>query len=237
DLFAAPMLVHEQAIYIHGTRQFHVDRLDWAERKAYVRAVNVDYYTDADLGVTLKVLDAFAEVTDAGGGLRAHGEVMVAWHATLFKKIKLHTHENVGWGPIALPEQQMHTTGAWIVPSDELVGRFDRETLDGALIGWARLARASASLLLMCDPRDVGVLAQAQAPHTLRPTLFLYDAVPGGVGLAERLHDLNSELIAACARMVTDCPCMDGCPSCVGPIAEVGINGKAACVELLAGMA
>ncbi|MGI8657294.1 MAG: DEAD/DEAH box helicase [Candidatus Limnocylindria bacterium] len=237
DLFAAPMLVHEQAIYIHGTRQFHVDRLDWDERKAYVRAVNVDYYTDADLGVTLKILDAFDEVADARSGLRAHGEVMVAWHATLFKKIKLHTHENVGWGPIALPEQQMHTTGAWIVPSDDVVRRFDRETLDGALIGWARLARASASLLLMCDPRDVGVLAQAQAPHTLRPTLFLYDAVPGGVGLAERLHDLNSELLAACARMVTDCPCMDGCPSCVGPIAEVGINGKAACAELLAGMA
>ena len=237
DLFAAPMLVHEQAIYIHAGRQFHVDRLDWDERKAYVRAVDVDYYTDADQGVTLKVLDAFEEVDGADGALRAHGEVMVAWHATLFKKIKLHTHENVGWGPIALPEQQMHTTGAWIVPPMSVVERFDRDTLDGALIGLARLARSAAALLLMCDARDVGVLAQAQAPHTLRPTLFLYDAVPGGVGLAERLHELHAELIGACAAMVRDCACMDGCPSCVGPVAEVGVRGKAACGELLAALA
>ncbi|HUH16879.1 MAG TPA: DEAD/DEAH box helicase [Methylomirabilota bacterium] len=237
DLFAAPMLVHEQAIYIHAGRQFHVDRLDWDERKAYVRSVDVDYYTDADLGVTLKVLDAFDESFGADGALRAHGEVMVAWHATLFKKIKLHTHENVGWGPITLPEQQMHTTGAWIVPATALVDRFDRETLDGALIGLARVARSAAALLLMCDPRDIGVLAQAQAPHTLRPTLFMYDAVPGGVGLAERLHQLHAELIDACARMVRGCPCADGCPSCVGPPAEVGVHGKTACGELLAGLA
>ncbi|MGH2429457.1 MAG: DEAD/DEAH box helicase [Candidatus Limnocylindria bacterium] len=240
DLFAAPMLVHEQAIYIHAGAQFHVDRLDWDERKAYVRAVDVDYYTDADLGVTLKVLDAFDEVTspgtDADGALRAHGEVMVAWHATLFKKIKFHTHENVGWGPINLPEQQMHTTAAWIVPPRAVVDRYDRETLDGALIGLARVARSASALLLMCDARDLGVLAQAQAPHTLRPTLFVYDAVPGGVGLAERLHQLNAEFVAACVRLVTDCPCPDGCPSCVGPATEVGDRGKAACRELLAAL-
>jgi DEAD/DEAH box helicase domain-containing protein len=230
--------VHDQAIYIHAGRQFHVDRLDWEERKAYVTAVDVDYYTDADTGVTLKVLDTFDEApAGSGDGLRAHGEVMVAWHATLFKKIKLHTHENVGWGPINLPEQQMHTTGAWLVPPSSVVNRFTRETLDGALIGLARVARNAAALLLMCDPRDVGSLAQAQAPHTLRPTLYLYDAVPGGVGLAERLHQLHSELIDACLKLVRDCPCTDGCPSCVGPRAEVGASGKDACGELLAAMA
>lgn len=131
----------------------------------------------------------------------------------------------------------MHTTGAWIVPPTSIVEHFDRETLDGALIGLARVARSAAALLLMCDPRDVGVVAQAQAPHTLRPTLFLYDAVPGGVGLAERLHQLNAELITACARMVGDCECPDGCPSCVGPIAEVGVRGKSACLELLEALA
>jgi DEAD/DEAH box helicase domain-containing protein len=99
------------------------------------------------------------------------------------------------------------------------------------------VARSAAALLLMCDARDIGVLAQAQAPHTLRPTLFLYDAVPGGVGLAERLHELHPDLIEVCARIVRDCPCMDGCPSCVGPVAEVGVHGKATCGELLAALA
>ncbi len=231
DLFAAPMLVHEQAIYIHAGVQFHVDRLDWAERKAYVTRVDVDYYTDADLGVTLKVLDVLDQ-TDAGAE-RARGEVMVAWHATLFKKVKFHSHENVGWGPINLPEQQMHTTATWLVVPDATASRFDRETLDGALIGLARLVRNTAPLLLMCDVRDLGVLAQAQAPFTQRPTLFVYDAVPGGVGLAERLFGLLGDLVDASSRLVADCPCVEGCPSCVGPAAEVGLRGKAAAAELL----
>ena len=235
DLFAAPMLVHEQAIYIHEGVQHHVDRLDWGERKAYVTRVDVDYYTDADLGVTLKVLDVFDE-TDASP-LRARGEVMVAWHATLFKKIKFHTHENVGWGPINLPEQQMHTTAAWLVVPDDVAARFDRDTLDGALIGLARLARNTAPLLLMCDVRDLGVIAQAQSPFTGRPTLYLYDSVPGGVGLAERLYGLADRLVAASLALVRDCACEEGCPSCVGPAAEVGARGKAAAAELLASLA
>ncbi|MDQ2940550.1 MAG: DEAD/DEAH box helicase [Chloroflexota bacterium] len=234
DLFAAPMLVHEQAIYIHAGVRFHVDRLDWAERKAYVTLVDVDYYTDADLGVTLKVLDVLDQ-TDADAE-RARGEVMVAWHATLFKKIKFHTHENVGWGPINLPEQEMHTAATWLVVPDAAVARFDRETLDGALIGLARLARNTAPLLLMCDTRDLGVLAQAQAPFTQRPTLFVYDAVPGGVGLAERLFGLLGEMVDASRRLVADCPCAEGCPSCVGPATEVGPRGKAAAAELLAAL-
>jgi DEAD/DEAH box helicase domain-containing protein len=235
DLFAAPMLVHEQAIYIHAGVQFHVDHLDWAERKAYVTRVDVDYYTDADLGVTLKVLDVLDQ-TDAAAE-RARGEVMVAWHATLFKKIKFHTHENVGWGPITLPEQQMHTAATWLVVPDAAAARFDRETLDGALIGLARLVRNTAPLLLMCDVRDLGVLAQAQAPFTQRPTLFVYDAVPGGVGLTERLFALLAELVDASRRLVADCPCLEGCPSCVGPPAEVGVRGKAAAAELLSALA
>jgi DEAD/DEAH box helicase domain-containing protein len=235
DLFAAPMLVHEQAIYIHAGRQFHVDRLDWDERKAYVRAVDVDYFTDADLGVTLKVLDVFQE-SDVGGGPRQRGEVMVAWHATLFKKIKFHTHENVGWGPINLPEQQMHTTAFWQTLPEIVTAGFDRDTLDGALIGLARLVRNTAPLLLMCDSRDLGVLAQAQAPFTGRPTLFVYDGVPGGVGLAERLYELADELFRTCRDLVVGCGCIDGCPSCVGPVGEVGERGKRACGELLAAL-
>jgi DEAD/DEAH box helicase domain-containing protein len=214
-----------------------VDRLDWDERKAFVTRTDVDYYTDADLGITLKVLEVFDETDEPPAGKRQRGEVMVAWKVTMFKKIKYHTHENVGWGSINVPEQEMHTTACWLVPPAELVNRYDRDTLDGALIGLARVARTTASLLLMCDPRDIGVLAQVQAPFTGRPTVFLYDAVPGGVGLSERLFGLTGELVAACAELVADCRCSDGCPSCVGPVAEVGPQGKRVAGELLAGLA
>ena len=236
DLFAAPLLVHEKAIYIHEGVQYHVDRLDWDERKAFVTRTDVDYYTDADLGITLKVLEVFDEADGPPAGKRQRGEVMVAWKVTMFKKIKYHTHENVGWGSIALPEQEMHTTACWLVPPAELVNRYDRDTLDGALIGLARVARTTGSLLLMCDPRDLGVLAQVQAPFTGRPTLYLYDAVPGGVGLTERLFTLTDELVKACRQAVDSCACADGCPACVGPAIEVGARGKATVSELLAGM-
>ena len=237
DIFAAPMLVHEQAIYLHGGEQYHVDRLDWDERKAYVRRVDVDYFTDADLAVTLKVLDVFAARDYADGGGWARGEAMVAWKASLFKKIKFHTHENVGWGPIRLPEQEMHTTAAWLALPDSVVARFSRETLDGALLGLSRLARTAAALLLMSDPRDVGVIGQVQAPFTGRPTVYLYDGVPGGVGLADRIYELADDLVAACLELATDCPCAEGCPSCVGPPVEVGRGGRAACIELLGHLA
>ncbi|MCV0403730.1 MAG: DEAD/DEAH box helicase [Chloroflexi bacterium] len=236
DLFAAPLLVHEKAIYIHQGIQHHVDRLDWEERKAYVTRTDVDYYTDADLGITLKVLEVLEEADPPPAGLRQRGEVMVAWKVTMFKKLKYHTHENVGWGSISIPEQEMHTTATWLVPPAELVNRYDRDTLDGALIGLARVARTTASLLLMCDPRDLGVLAQVQAPFTGRPTLYLYDATPGGVGLTERLFGLTDDLVRTSRQAVESCPCADGCPACVGPAIEVGARGKATVVELLAGM-
>jgi len=236
DLFAAPLLVHEKAIYIHQGVQYHVDRLDWAERKAYVTETDVDYYTDADLGVTLKVLEVFDEADTRPAGRRQRGEVMVAWKVTMFKKLKYHTHENVGWGSISIAEQEMHTSACWLVPPASLVNRYDRDTLDGALIGLARLARTTASLLVMCDPRDLGVLAQVQAPFTGRPTLYLYDAVPGGVGLSERLFALTDELLRACRQAVESCGCGDGCPACVGPAIEVGPRGKATIAELLAAM-
>jgi DEAD/DEAH box helicase domain-containing protein len=233
DLFAAPLLVHEKAIYIHEGVQHHVDRLDWDERKAYVTRTDVDYYTDADLGITLKVLEVFEEADEAPAGKRQRGEVMVAWKVTMFKKLKYHTHENVGWGSISIPEQEMHTTATWLVPPAEVVNRYDRDTLDGALIGLARVARTTAALLLMCDPRDLGVLAQVQAPFTGQPTLYLYDATPGGVGLTERLYTLTADLIRASRQAVESCPCADGCPACVGPAIEVGSRGKQVVIELL----
>src|SRR6187551_2011194 len=236
DLFAAPLLVHEKAIYIHEGVQYHVDRLDWEERKAFVTRTDVDYYTDADLGITLKVLEVFEEADQPPAGMRQRGEVMVAWKVTMFKKLKYHTHENVGWGSISIPEQEMHTTATWLVPPAELVNRYDRDTLDGALIGLSLLARTTGALLLMCDPRDLGVLAQVQAPFTGQPTLYLYDATPGGVGLTERLFTLTADMIRASREAVESCACVDGCPACVGPAIEVGHRGKAVVSELLAGM-
>src|SRR5438045_2085967 len=110
--------LHEEAICLHEGAQYHVDRLDWEEKKAYVRPVKVDYYTDANLAVSIKVLQSFASRPTADVAVH-HGEVQIRALATIFKKIRFHSQENIGSGPISLPEQQLHTTAFWL----EIPGR------------------------------------------------------------------------------------------------------------------
>jgi DEAD/DEAH box helicase domain-containing protein len=219
DLFAARTLVHEDAIYLHESVQFHVDRLDWDERKAYVRRVDVDHYTQADLAVTLKPLDVFADEA-APGGRRNHGEVMVASLATIYKKLKFGTNENIGWGRIHLPEIELQTTAYWLTVDGTDAWR--RDELDVALVGSGRAMQAVASVLLMVDPRDLGLVTQVRAPHADAPAIHLYEPVPGGVGLAERLYAKHAELLDGAADLIARCACDAGCPACTGPRLEYG---------------
>jgi DEAD/DEAH box helicase domain-containing protein len=224
DLFAAPVLVYDNAIYLHESRQYHVEHLDWEERRAYVKPVDVDYYTQALLAVTLKPLEKFG-TSVAPGGERVHGEVMVSSIATLYKKLRLETHENIGWGKIHLPEIEMHTTAYWLA-LDSSFDSWRRVDLDIALSGAGRAMQTVACLLLMSDPRDLGVVTQVRSPHAEHPVIYLYDGVPGGVGLAERLYDRHDELVSGALGLVEACACQEGCPACVGPRLEAGGTGK-----------
>ena len=231
DLFSAQVLVHEHAIYIHESIQYHVDELDWGERKAYVHKIDVDHYTYANRAVTLKPLDVFAEAP-ATGGRRIHGEVMVASLVTLYKKLKFLTDENVGWGPIDLPELELQTTAYWLT-AEGVANRWRRDELDVALLGAGRAIQTVASVLLMVDPRDLGLVTQVRSPHPEAPTIYLYEAVPGGIGLSERLWDRHDELLAGAADLIAACGCEAGCPACTGPRLEPDVDAKALALRLL----
>jgi DEAD/DEAH box helicase domain-containing protein len=198
-----------------------VDHLDWEERKAYVKGVDVDHYTQAELAVTLKPLEVFAE-SPIAGGTRAHGEVMVSSIATLYKKLKLDTHENIGWGKIHLPEIELHTTAWWVSLSPEGASTWRRDELDVALVGAGRALQTVGSVLLMADPHDLSMVAQVRSPHHERPVVYLWESVPGGVGLAPRLWERTVELIEGAVELIARCGCSSGCPACVGPRGETG---------------
>lgn len=224
DRASAPMMIHEEAIYIHGGQQYQVEKLDYEEKKAYVRRVDVDYYTDANLAVEIKVLEEFKQ--ELGRSYQKHmGEVMVTSLATMFKKIKFFTHENVGSGPIHLPPEEMHTTAFWISITEDTMG-LSREELESGLLGLCNVMVNLAPLYLMCDPRDIRGVVQIRSPFTMKPTIYIYDNYPGGVGFSEKLYGMDEMLLKAARQVILECSCEDGCPSCVGPYEEVGSGSK-----------
>jgi DEAD/DEAH box helicase domain-containing protein len=232
DRPSAPLLIHEDAIYIHRGQQYQVEYLDWDDKKAFVTPVAVDYYTDAQLAVELKVLDTFNS-EGAAAGRHDMGEVAITFLATIFKKVKLNTHENVGWGKIAIPEANVHTTSYWLTFDDKATRGLDREQIASGLSGIGELARNLAAIFCLCDARDIGANVQVRAPSTELPTVYLYDMVPGGVGLAEKLFEVHDQLLEACLALAKACTCENGCPGCVGPQVELESPAKRAATLLL----
>jgi DEAD/DEAH box helicase domain-containing protein len=164
DEWGAPMLVHDDAIYMHQGRQYHVERLDWEERRAYVHPVSVDYYTDADLRVGLQVLERMAGPVQDRGRLtsRAHGEVRVSVLAAMYRKIRLLTNETVGAGPIRVPERDLQTTAYWCSLPSPLTSFAG--TLEVGVEALGHVLGQVACFQAMCDRRDLGVVAQVKAP-------------------------------------------------------------------------
>ncbi len=233
DRYTVPMLLHENAIYMHEARQYQVEKLDFDACKAFIRQVDVGYYTDANLNVNLSLLDIEKQEQQPSGGSLSLGEVKVTTLVTMFKKIRFDTHETLGFGHVRLPETDMHTTAVWWTLPDELATRFDNDTLKNGMLAVTNLLRIVAPLYLMCAPQDVAVVYQVKSPMTDKPTVILYDNCPGGVGLSHKAYSMQEMLLEKCLQIVSDCPCANGCPSCAGPVGEIGMDGKKTAIQIL----
>ncbi|RKZ17971.1 ATP-dependent helicase [bacterium] len=235
DLLSAQLLVHDDAIYMHQGRQYHVDRLDWERKEAYVTAVRVNYYTDAQIKGEIHALDAMDE-EEVPLGRRVHGEIGLITKATMFKKIKLGTHENLGAGRIHLPELEHHTTAFWWVLEEQLEAclREDGLSLGDGLKGLAHVVSRVAPLFLMADPSDIRAVPMVRSPLTGGPTLFIYDTYPGGVGFSRKLYDLHEIILEAAADRLGGCGCLNGCPACTGSTLEAGDLARRSASALLA---
>jgi DEAD/DEAH box helicase domain-containing protein len=273
---SGPSTLHEKAIYLIEGSLYQVEKLDFEGRKAYVRQIECDYYTDAITYTKVTILDTFAT---AGSGADAalpppvtgaHGEVHVASRVVGFKKIKFYTNENVGSGDLDLPEQEMHTTAFWLTLSRELVGAlpFASDDRRDGVVGLSFAMRQVAQLLLMCDRNDIGVsigngdeqeglsngpregsphiseggperphteMTRAGYPVTLseEPRIFIYDNYPGGIGFSEPLFGMQTELLERTHALIAGCGCEHGCPTCVGPIGDIGPFAKTVALRIL----
>jgi DEAD/DEAH box helicase domain-containing protein len=322
DRQSAPFLIHEGAIYLHGGESFQVKKLDWEGRRAEVEPVEAGYYTQASQTADVQVTEVLQQAEGAAT-IKALGEVLITSRATSYKKVRLYTHEVLGWGEISqesIPEQEMETTAYWFNVLPELTSRLEQEGLlsmargdrgpnweqqrnqarsrdshrcrhcgaperadrahdvhhiqpfrtfgyvrgdnekyleanrlenlvtlcsschrrvevdlmvRGTLSGLSHVLRHLAPLYLMSDPRDIGVVSEVKSSFTRQPTITIYDNAPGGLGFSETLYDLHDTLLIGARELVQACRCQRGCPSCVGPVAEVGEDAKTNCLRLL----
>ena len=263
DFDSAPELIHDEAIYLCEGRQYHVEHLEYAGRKAYVRPVNVDYYTEAITYSGLRVLQSETRRT-AGSCTVEHGQVHLVKKFPGFKKIKFYSSENLGYGEIHLPVHELHTTAYWFsLPESELVNLgLSRSEVISAFLGISYAMHHMATLILMCAIHDLGrsvgdrsarwfarsgseglgfysASGESEVIHpdcfdSFHPTLFLYDNYPGGVGFAEKLFESHEPLLKQTFFLVQSCACKQGCPSCVGPVDELGKETKRLSLKILA---
>jgi DEAD/DEAH box helicase domain-containing protein len=263
DFPSALTTVHEKAIYLHGGEQYHVEHLDFKERKAYVKKVDVDYYTDAVRYTQVRVL----EIADSARGcearpevpaVRSHGDALVRSQVVGFKKIKFFTNENIGAGKLELPENEMHTTSYWLTLERALVESlpFSISERQSGMFGLLHAMESVATLLLMCDGRDLGTAIgerppkpgaegeefmpvsledamQRTAKEFFEPNLYLFDAYPGGIGFSEPLYRAHELLLGQTRELIVGCGCESGCPSCVGPAGDLAQRAKEAALAIL----
>jgi DEAD/DEAH box helicase domain-containing protein len=260
DWKSAFAMIYPKAIYMVESEPFEVQELSYREdeeKVAYVKRVAVDYFTDAVSAKGVWILRALAR-QDWPGLAADQGEVLVAEKVVGFKKIKMGTLENVGAGEVELPQQEMQTTSVWLTFDPTLlagVSRVREEVVDG-LRALTHLLHHLAPIFLLCDVRDVGAWLGDGAPSEagvvatrestrarlirapeFTPTIYLYDNQPGGIGLAERIFEVLPELLGRGRETLDACACRAGCPSCVGPINEVGRRAKAVARTLLGAIA
>jgi len=255
DFNTALEILHPKAIYIVEGRLFQVEELDFVGRKAYVRHIDCDYYTDAITYSRVTVLDTFNASGERPCALPAHGDVHVVSRVVGFKKIKFYTNENVGSGELDLPERQMHTTSYWLTVPRELMTALPWSADDrrDGIVGLSYAMRQIAQLLLMCDGHDIGVsigpaMDGNEAPQPVavpaaswsssvadgdEPRVFIYDNYPGGIGFSEPLFRMHDDLVARTRELIAGCPCESGCPSCVGPLGDVGVKAKDVALAIL----
>jgi DEAD/DEAH box helicase domain-containing protein len=240
DRVASLTSVHEGAIYLVEGETYKVERFDYANRRAYVRKLASDYFTEAETDTEVRVLrlEEKAERLSPAGLSEVQawrGEVHVTTVATMYKKIRFYTRENVGAGDIHLPAEEVDTEAFVLTLAPELAAELELTAGNrgAAWAGVGRLLGRTAPLFVRCGASDLGLSTEVRSGHFERPAIFLYDRIPGGVALAVSLFRAQREIVRAARLVLAGCACEFGCPACIGPLEEVGPLGKPTALAVL----
>ncbi|HTK32504.1 MAG TPA: DEAD/DEAH box helicase [Candidatus Saccharimonadaceae bacterium] len=215
DGISALELLYPEAIYLHEGQTCFVRELDLEQKIAYVEPRDVDYYTQPVLDTRIQVRGEAWRREWRGESVRL-GELTYSWQTLAMKKVKFHSLDAIGYHPLQLPRLNLETTGFWLAPGEDAwqaLARRGLHPIEG-LMGVRNLFVTLLAMLTMCDPFDVG--GKIDSSNLGRPTLFLFDRYPGGLGFCEQGFARLDELAEAARAHLEGCDCKDGCPACVG---------------------
>jgi DEAD/DEAH box helicase domain-containing protein len=215
ELERAYKTVHDGAVYLHLGEPYHVQRLDLEGRTALVTPFGGDWYTMAKEESETSILEERRRERRLGLDL-CFGSVAVTEQVVAYQRRRLLTQEAIDVIPLDLPQTTFETEAVWYLPTDDQLEGFDAiDKLLGALHAAEHTMIALLPLWAMCDRWDIGGLSTNLHYETGRPTVFIYDGHAGGVGIAERGFDVFEGWVEDTARLLANCPCEHGCPSCV----------------------
>ncbi|MGN6217065.1 MAG: DEAD/DEAH box helicase, partial [Solirubrobacterales bacterium] len=206
--------VHPGAVYLHLGRSYEVDRLDVEERQAIVSAFDGDWYTRPKKETEIYV-ERVHEQREVAGVQLNFGEVSVTEQVIAFQRVSVSDQEPIDIVALELPEQSFVTQALWYVLPDRLSGSLPPDALLGSLHATEHSQIAVLPLIAMCDRWDIGGLSTNVHFQTGRSTIFIYDGHPGGVGITRRGYEQFERLLGDAERLIAECPCESGCPSCV----------------------
>jgi len=206
--------VHPGAVYLHLGRSYEVERLDIAERRAIVSAFDGDWYTRPKKETDIYI-ERVHEQRQVAGVELSFGEVSVTEQVIAFQRVSIADQEPIDIVALELPEQSFVTQALWYVLPDRLSGALPPDALLGSLHATEHGQIAVLPLIAMCDRWDIGGLSTNVHFQTGRSTIFIYDGHPGGVGITRRGYEEFERLLGDAERLIAECPCESGCPSCV----------------------
>jgi len=215
DAISAFELVYPEAVYLHEGETWFVRRLDLEQKTALVEPRVVDYYTQPVLDTSIRVRSEL-QARDWRGERAVLGELTYSWQTVAMKKVRFHSLDSIGYHPLELPRLTLDTTGFWLAPGEaawNAVARRGLSPVEG-LMGVRNLFITLLAMLSMCDPADLG--GKIDSANLGRPTLFMFDRYPGGLGFCEQGWSRLDELARAALEHLDACGCDGGCPACVG---------------------
>ena len=215
DEMSALAQLHDHAVYLHGADTYFVSRLDLEQKIAFVERRDLDYYTQSVQTSQVRI-DEVEEEREWQGAALGFGDVTVTTSIPMFKKIRFHSRDSLGFEKLELPPQSLETVAMWFSPPQELAERMTtgKMVVSEALIGMANVLVEVAPIFVMCDPQDIGTVVNSSCLK--RDALFLHDRYPGGLGYARRCLERIGEIMQTIRDVIQECGCEDGCPSCVG---------------------